>query len=124
MQVYYNDTNDCFSSIHLKTRTFPEAKAEKQTTPVKSYLNVLQQLKVAEAQILVTCENIQNNPKYNPVVLTVCSVLAALLEVFIGVPADQGVLGVVVNRNTRPVLQVVHTLTRSTKRQSAKRECL
>lgn len=42
--------------------------------------------------------------------LTVYGVLAVLIEVFVGVPADQGILCVVVNRDARPVLQVIHTL--------------
>lgn len=39
-------------------------------------------------------------------VLAVHGVLTALVEALVRVPADQVVLGVVVHRNARPVLQV------------------
>lgn len=56
--------------------------------------------------------------------LTFCGVLTALIEIFVGVPADQGILCVVINQDTWPILQVIHTLTSSSKRQSVKCEFL
>lgn len=67
---------------------------------------------------------LSRNTIYYHTVLTICGILTVLIEIFIGVPADQGILCVVVNRDARSVLQVIHTLTRSAKRQSRKCESL
>ena len=64
--------------------------------------------------------NVCGDTAVRPIKLTLCVVLTVLIKVFVGVPADQRILGIVVHGDTWAILQAIHTLTRSTERHRRK----
>lgn len=46
-------------------------------------------------------------------VLTIHGVLTTLIKILIGVPTNEGILGIVVHWNTGAILQMVHTWSES-----------